>query len=114
MGFNLDDLNKAMNEERERWRKDPHNIPIHSPVRQSVAVLKGFVGVDVFGRMYIDQCPDNEHHLTKAEVPPGKERPGCRFYLDELLSREMVGEEAEITIEVRITTCTGARDVRAE
>lgn len=73
----------------------------------STVLLRGFVGVDVFGRMYIDRCPNDEHHLTKAVVPPGKERPGCRVYLDSLLPREIVGKEAEVEIEVRITPCRG-------
>lgn len=76
---------------------------------QGVVTLRGFVGVDVFGRKYIDKCPNNEHHLTKAVVPPGKERPGCRTYLDSLLPDELVGVETEVEFEVRITP-PGARD----
>lgn len=98
------------------WKEDPHNIPIYPPgyFNQGAVSFKGFVGTDVFGRKYIDRCPNNEHHLTKAEVPSGKERPECRFYLDDLLSHEIVGAEAEIQFEIRITPRTGAPDVRDE
>lgn len=46
--------------------------------------ITGYVGKDTFGRIFIDKCPNNEHHLTQQAIP-GKERPGCRFYLDEIL-----------------------------
>jgi hypothetical protein len=102
-----DEFRKAAQEVMESWEKDPHLIPIypHMSHESHYPHLKGFVGRDVFGRTFIDKCPNDEHHLTKAEVPPGKERPGCRFYLDDLIPHEMVGKEVEVLIDIRIIHC---------
>jgi hypothetical protein len=78
---------------------------------QGTLFFKGHVREDIFGRKYIDRCPTEEHHLTLA-VLSKEGRSNCRFYIDDIISREMVGVEAEIEVEVRITPCRGATDVR--
>lgn len=100
----IGDFKSAIEDHIKKFKEDPHNIPIYPPsyINQSVVLLQGFAGRDVFGRTYIDKCKNDEDHLTKAEVPPGKERPGCRFYLSDLLPSDVLGSEVEVTIEVKI------------
>lgn len=88
------------------------DLPEHPPgyFNQGTVSFRGVIGVDAFGRKYIDRCPTQEHHLTKA-VLSEEGRSTCRFYIDDLISREMVGVEAEIEIEVRITPCRGVLNV---
>ena len=51
--------------------------------------MVGYLGKDGFGRLYIDTCPSLEAHL-KNHVD-GKERPGCRKYLDDLVDDKFLG-----------------------
>ncbi len=83
--------------------------PVHKVLNsyEDTTTVLGFVGVDVFGRKFIDKCPSEEHHLTKAVVPEGEERPGCRIYLDDLIPQMVVGLKVRGSIKVQITVLRG-------
>lgn len=69
--------------------------------------VEGYLGKDCFGRLYIDKCASTEEHLARAVAPEGKERPGCRTYLDDLLVPErIIGDNVSIRYTLRITYCT--------
>jgi len=104
----IDEFRSVIKDYIKTFKEDPHNIPIYpiDHIRQSVSVLQGYAGRDVFGRSFIDKCKNDEDHLTKAEVPPGKERPGCRVYLSDLLPQDVLGSGVEVTIEVSIRRVT--------
>lgn len=50
----------------------------------------GYLGRDQFGRVYLDTCASNEEHL-KNHID-GKERPGCRSYIEDLFPEELMGK----------------------
>lgn len=52
-----------------------------------------FVRMDVFGRIYLDECRDDLQHLTK----PAEDgvRTHCRWYLDKLLE-PLVGKRVKV------------------
>jgi len=77
--------------------------PTLPPFYGGYVTLEGRIGKDVFGRVYVDRCTSDEEHLTKAVVPPGKERPECRVYLNDLLPQETIGKNVVVEIDVHIT-----------
>ena len=58
----------------------------------------GYLGRDGFGRVYLDTCRTNEDHL-KNHVE-GKERPGCRKYIEDLFPDHLLGKRILATINV--------------
>ncbi len=62
--------------------------------------LTGYLGRDTFGRIYLDTCRTNEEHL-KNHVE-GKERPGCRKYIEDMFSDGFVGKKVFLAVAVYI------------
>lgn len=65
----------------------------------------GYLRRDSFGRVFIDECPTDEVHLT-SPPPEGQERHTCRKYVDDILlvPEEHLGKRVEIIYELRIKT----------
>lgn len=69
--------------------------------------MRGFVGRDSFGRVFVDKCKDNEEHLARPTTPEGQERSGCRIYFDDvLIPEEYFGQDVEVYFDVRFRPCT--------
>lgn len=58
----------------------------------------GYLGRDAFGRIYLDTCETNEAHL-KNQVA-GKERPGCRTYIEDLFPESLLGQRVAAIVDV--------------
>ncbi len=60
----------------------------------------GYLGRDGFGRVYVDSCKTNEEHL-KNHVE-GRERPGCRKYIEDLFPEHLIGKELLVMVDVNL------------
>lgn len=63
---------------------------------------EGYIRIDPFGRIYVDQCPTDEEHLT-SRPPNNLERHRCRKYLGEVaLPEEFIGKRVKVSLEILI------------
>lgn len=58
----------------------------------------GFLRKDSFGRVFVDSCPSDEEHL-KHHVE-GKDRPGCRTYIEDLFPEDHLGKSQLVMVGV--------------
>ncbi len=64
--------------------------------------IDGYIRKDPFGRVYVDQCPTDEEHLT-SHPPDNHERHQCRKYLDDIgLPQESIGKRVKMSLEILI------------
>lgn len=60
----------------------------------------GHIGKDLFGRIYIDRCPDDATHMA-APLKEGEQRRMCRWYIEDVFE-EMVGLEGTLKVQVML------------
>jgi hypothetical protein len=46
----------------------------------------GYIRKDKFGRIILDECPSDEHHLKYAQAKEGDDRACCRIVLDDWIA----------------------------
>ncbi len=73
----------------------PNTYP--GPIHRCVG-LRGNIRHDSFGRIIIDSCPSDSHHLRFSETDPETNRPQCRVLLEEFFDM-VVGKHGTLELE---------------
>lgn len=63
----------------------------------TTVTLEGSFRSDIFGRIVADQCPSDHEHLRSAPTDPEKNKPSCRFLLEEFFG-DVVGKRGKMTL----------------
>ncbi len=79
---------------------DDESVPhTHPGLSERHVGLRGHVRHDSFGRIVIDSCPSDSHHLQFSETDPDHNRPKCRVLLEEFFDR-VVGKYGTLELAI--------------
>ena len=76
-----------------------NDVQVTEPSKLNLEMV-GYLGRDDFGRVYLDTCKTNEEHLKNPVE--GKERPGCRKYVEDMIPNHLLGKRVLAVIDVFI------------